>query len=98
MLGAGLVFFAFKPRKKKSKSEIQVYPNPADTQTTVQINPQDLPCQLSIISMQGNQIFEQIVAHPAIKIDTGSWPSGTYSLNFTAANGAAFQTSLLIQH
>lgn len=98
MLGAGLVFFAFKPRKKKSKSEIQVYPNPADTQTTVQINPEDLPGQLSIISMQGNQIFEQSVAHPAIKIDTGSWPSGTYSLNFTAANGAAFQTSLLIQH
>jgi hypothetical protein len=98
LLGAGLVFFAFKPRKKKSKSEIQVYPNPADTQTNVQINPEDLPGQLSIISMQGNQIFEQIVAHPAITIDTGSWPSGTYSLNFTAANGAAFQTSLLIQH
>jgi hypothetical protein len=98
MLGAGLIFFAFRPRKKKFKSVLHVFPNPADTQTNVQINPKDLPGQLSLISMQGNQILELPIANPDTLLDTGSWPSGSYTANYMAANGTALQARLIIQH
>lgn len=98
MLGAGLAFFAFKPRKKKTKSGIQVFPNPADTQANLQLPKEALPGRLWVSSMQGNRIFEQTLADPSVKIDTGSWPSGTYTVNFRSDKGTAIQTSLLIQH
>jgi len=97
-LGAGLVFFAFKPRKKKSSSNLRVFPNPADTQANVQVPQDALPGQLWVGSMQGTRIYEKSVVSPSVKLDTGSWPSGMYTLNFTDKKGMAIQTSLLIQH
>jgi Ca-activated chloride channel homolog len=98
VLGAGLIFFAFRPRKKKSKSGFMVFPNPADTQTKVQIDTNDLSGQLRINSMQGNQILELRITTPETLIDTGSWPSGTYTATYTGANGSILQTRLIIQH
>jgi hypothetical protein len=97
-LGAGLVFFSFKPRKKKSSSNLRVFPNPASTQANVQVPQDALPGQLWVGSMQGTRIYEMSVVSPSVKLDTGSWPSGMYTLNFTDKKGTAIQTSLLIQH
>lgn len=97
-LGAGLFFVAFRPRKIKSNSVLKLYPNPADTQTTIQIRQGELPGELWVSSMQGNRIFEQTMATPTIQLNTGSWPGGTYTVNFSNSRGTALQTSLVIQH
>lgn len=97
-IGAGLVFFTFRPKNKKQGNGLLLFPNPAETLTTAKLSSKVKSGKWQIISQHGHSMFEQEYSSSKLQLNVGSWPTGSYSVTFTSQEGEIYQASLLVQH
>ena len=58
-----------------------IYPNPTSGMVTIRTD--DLGyCNLTVYDLYGNQMLPLIRYHKSVTIDTSSWPSGVYIVNY----------------
>jgi hypothetical protein len=97
-VGAGLVFFTFRPKKQKHVDGIMLLPNPADTSTIAKLKRKVKSGKWKVISQHGHNMFEEENTTSELQLNVGSWPTGTYVITFTSPKGEIQQTNLLVQH
>lgn len=97
-IGAGLVFFTFRPKNQKRIDGLTLLPNPADTITIAKLKRKVKSGKWQVTSQHGHSMFEQESTSSELQLNVGSWPTGTYVLTFTSPKGEIHRANLLVQH
>jgi hypothetical protein len=60
------------------KSGFSIYPNPSTSQITIETSAMNIPGQLSIFNLNGQQLMQRLVAKPVTVVDISHLPAGVY--------------------
>lgn len=83
--------------KEAPKPVFAVYPNPANTQTTLLFPDRKAKTMLQLTDLTGKLLFETTVQGAETMLPTAAYPNGTYLLRVTSETGTITE-KLVIQH
>lgn len=76
--------------------DILIYPNPANTQTTL-VLPESGSWEIMMIDMRGATVYEKVIDEPTITISLADFAQGMYIIRARSEN-QLYTTSLIVQH
>ena len=69
--------------KKLTPESISIYPNPVTDKITIEIDEGQVPSQLSMMNLNGQEILSRQISQPKTQLDISSMPSGIYFVQLT---------------
>lgn len=84
--------------KYTEPGKLYVYPNPSNSQTTIEFNnSHNKPYQLTIINSVGNLIYKkEDIIESEVSINTSTWNPGTYYITLSDDTGHILKEKLII--
>jgi hypothetical protein len=74
--------------KLSSKAELNVYPNPANSNVTIQLNNANIGCKMSIKNIIGSEVYSETnLSNRQVSLDVSKWSKGTYFVQLISDKG-----------